>query len=513
LFRLGVAMFAVLAPGALVAPSARAAEYYVSPGGSDSDSGTLDHPWRTIQKAANAATTGSTVHVRAGTYFEKVTFNVSGSADGPITFRNYKGESAVLDGTGVSGEDMMRIRDRQYLRIIGFEICNNKAASSSAVPRGILIDGYGAYLEIRNCKIHHMECANARSADGHGLAVYGDNGRQSIDHLVIDGNEVRDCKLGTSEALVLNGNVENFEVTNNYVHHHNNIGIDFIGFEGTSPDVGTDQARHGLCRGNTVHDIDSYGNPGYGKERSADGIYVDGGRDIVIERNLVYRCNFGIEIGCEHRGKTTSGVTVRDNVVYACDNSGIIMGGYDARRGSVAGCQFLNNTLYKNNTLNEGCGEIDIQHHTSDCQIRNNLVYVAHNAGGGAFGSYVSGAISNVVWDYNLWYGQGGAEKLAFHLPGRSYGSFSAWQGSGHDGHSVFADPKLAAPAAHPADVHLQADSPARNAGEPGFSPGAGETDLDGEPRVCEGRVDCGADEYAVFSAARRAVPAAGGAE
>ena len=37
--------------------------------------------------------------------------------------------------------------------------------------------------------------------------------------------------------------------------------------------------------------------------------------------------------------------------------------------------------------------------------------------------------------------------------------------------------------------------SPCKNAGDPSFIPFAGQTDLDGQPRVVDGRVDMGADE------------------
>jgi len=45
-----------------------------------------------------------------------------------------------------------------------------------------------------------------------------------------------------------------------------------------------DQARNGVCTDNVVYNITSYGNPAYGKDRSADGLYVDGGKNIIIER-------------------------------------------------------------------------------------------------------------------------------------------------------------------------------------------------------------------------------------
>ena len=48
--------------------------------------------------------------------------------------------------------------------------------------------------------------------------------------LISRGNELRDLVLGNSEAMVLNGNVNGFEVRENFVHDCNNLGIDFIGF-------------------------------------------------------------------------------------------------------------------------------------------------------------------------------------------------------------------------------------------------------------------------------------------
>ena len=48
-----------------------------------------------------------------------------------------------------------------------------------------------------------------------------------------------------------------------------------------------------------------------------------------------------------------------------------------------------------------------------------------------------------------------------------------------------------------PGDYHLQVDSPCRDAGDPAFVPRLGDTDIDGERRVMDCRVDMGADEVA----------------
>jgi hypothetical protein len=119
-------------------------EYYVAqnhPGASDSNSGSQDAPWLTIQHAADVLRAGETVFVAAGTYEERVRVNVSGELENPITFKAQEG--AVVRG--------FRIEDQSYLRIIGFEITHQ---GSNAQYEGIrLVRANG--IEILDNYIHH----------------------------------------------------------------------------------------------------------------------------------------------------------------------------------------------------------------------------------------------------------------------------------------------------------------------------------------------------------------------
>ena len=74
----------------------------MSKSGSDGNSGSFTAPWLTIQHAANSVTAGATVYVEAGVYNESVNFPASGTASNAITFTNYPGQTAVIDGTGLS---------------------------------------------------------------------------------------------------------------------------------------------------------------------------------------------------------------------------------------------------------------------------------------------------------------------------------------------------------------------------------------------------------------------------
>src|SRR2546426_828180 len=88
--------------------------YYVNGStGNDANLGTLQAPWKTIQKAAHTVVAGVTVKVAAGIYSERVTVTTSGSSGSLITFQ--------AQGTVVSQGFILQ---GSYLSVAGFEITN-----------------------------------------------------------------------------------------------------------------------------------------------------------------------------------------------------------------------------------------------------------------------------------------------------------------------------------------------------------------------------------------------------
>src|ERR1039457_1007441 len=98
---LHVPVLAVIAAALFAAPPAQAADYYVSPSGSDNAPGTLTQPFQTIQKAASVMVAGDTAYIRAGVYRETVTPKNSGTQNAPITYMPYNGESVTVSGADV----------------------------------------------------------------------------------------------------------------------------------------------------------------------------------------------------------------------------------------------------------------------------------------------------------------------------------------------------------------------------------------------------------------------------
>ncbi|MFH1496779.1 MAG: right-handed parallel beta-helix repeat-containing protein [Verrucomicrobiota bacterium] len=479
---------------ALVAPDARAALYTVSPAGDDANPGTDAAPWRTLGHAASVAVAGDTVELLTGTYAERVLLTRSGTAEAPITFRARADNQPVIDGstlaTSTGWTPLLWITGAGHITIQGLELTGLNTATRRHVPIGILVTGGAAEVRLLDNHIHHLGTTypGADGGDAHGIAVYGDD-TTPVAGLVIRGNHLHDLTLGSSEALVLNGNVDGFLVENNTVTDCNNIGIDAIGHEGTAPSPELDAARNGVIRGNLVAGISSFGNPAYGDAYAAGGIYVDGGRDILVERNTVRHCDIGIELASEHAGRSTSGIHVRNNLIHHNRIGGIFMGGYDRNRGSTVACLVRHNTLFENDANQYGNGEIHLQFDVRDTDIRDNLIVT--NGQNLVLGNPYAENTGNTL-DYNL-----------VHTPGTprwqwkktNHNGLAAWRSaSGQDAATLFADPNLLAPAA--GDFGLRPRSPAIDAGDPAFTPASGELDHAGTPRLRNARSDIGALEF-----------------
>lgn len=423
--------FAALTLGLVTRHSLLGGDLHVAPQGNDEAQGTASAPWQTIQHACDQAKAGDTIRVAPGTYREKVIIERSGSAGQPIILKGEPG--AVISGKGVSGANMVLIEDQSHVQVIGFEIRDNLEVKDGS---GIRVEGHGSHIELRNNRVH-----NIRGRDAMGITIYGTNAKMALDHIVIDGNEIYECDPARSEALTLNGNVSNFKVTNNIVRDMNNIGIDFIGGEAWTSGDASKVARNGLCKGNKVFRCRSSYGGGY-----AAGIYVDGGRDIVIEDNIITQCDLGIEIGAENKGTVTSGIVVRNNKIFLNDKAGLVFGGYESKAGRVKRCIFVNNLCYRNNRhRDDHNGELWIQW-ASENEVRGNTFAV--NDSDSPLAQLDSTDAANNQLTNNHYFTEAGADDAFFVFQGEDVNGFAAWRSvTGLDAGSVFGPVAVELPA------------------------------------------------------------------
>lgn len=481
-------------------PASKGATFHVAVNGNDSADGSQATPWRTIQHAASIVPAGSTVLVHGGTYREVVTISRSGNATaGFTTFAAVPGEAAIVDGTGLTvgnggQQGLINLRNVNWVRVKGFEVRNFVSSSASQVPLGIYVYGHGSHLEILDNHIHNIRTTVTTSAgDAFGLAVYG-SASSPISNLVIAGNELDHLRTGYSESLTVNGNVQYWQVTGNQVHDNNNIGIVAIGFEDTAPAGATDQARDGWIADNSVWNITSKNNPAYNNQPGADGIYVDGGTRITIERNHVDHADFGIELASEHANRTTSYVTARDNVITYSTVAGISIGGYANGVGGTEHCNIVNNTLFENDTSKSGSGEFQIQFHASANVFANNIVYA--NSQGLVVNSFVAANTAPAALDFNLYDASNGTTHVNWTWKNHGYTTLAAFRSaSGGEANGMVIDPQFVSTAPATIDLHLGTGSPGIDSGGDEGLAARGEDDFDGAPRIQGAGIDRGAWE------------------
>ncbi|MFC5603666.1 DUF1565 domain-containing protein [Sporosarcina koreensis] len=347
---------------------------YVSVNGNDQNEGTKSKPFRTLAKAASEATAGTTVYIRKGTYNEKLIVQHSGTKSKPIIFSSYKKEKVVLSGKNVEDIEgntaLVTIKNKNYITINGITIQDVKTDVADETVMGIFVTGNSSHIILENNHVRRIE-TQAKGGNGHGIAIYGTGPMKDINILH---NTVEDLKLGSSETIVLNGNIDGFKVENNLVRRSDNIGIDLIGYEGISTDKNADYVRNGVVKNNKVYEISSYGNPAYGEDYAAGGIYIDGGKNITIEGNTIYKCDIGIEATSEHAGKYADQITINSNIVYHNFYTGISIGGYDEKRGGTVNSTISHNIIYRNDTKGLDGGQLLIQHDTKNNVIEKNIL-------------------------------------------------------------------------------------------------------------------------------------------
>ena len=178
-----VAAFALtLATLALAAPAHAATvtcDKVASPTGSDTAAGTVDAPYRTAQKLADALQAGQTGCLRAGAFIagDVLTPRHGGTATAPLTIRSYPGETATLQGVVwiPEGSDYVNLTD---LHIIG----TDNDSDPSTMPVSVQIMGSHATIARDDITNNHTSNCMILGASGWGTPA----GTQVYDNVIHD---------------------------------------------------------------------------------------------------------------------------------------------------------------------------------------------------------------------------------------------------------------------------------------------------------------------------------------
>jgi hypothetical protein len=482
------------------APSSESAlrthTYYVAVSGNDANAGSAGAPLKTINHALSLTVPGDSVIVRGGTYSEKVLISRTGAAGKYITLKAYAGETPVLDGTGLTPngvEGLIAVKGVKFIVVKGFTTCNFVSTSQSGDPKGILVQDGSDYVEIRNNTVYNISYDHTPLDGGCNAILVKGNTSDPVTNILVDGNTIHDCRTGYGENLTINGYVDGFTVSNNTLYNGQNIGIDAAGGYAANSTPALNYVRNGVISGNTLYNIES--SRGQLGGHGAIGIYLDGSRNITVERNRVYSTDRGIGVVSETTGFPTDSAIVRNNFIYNCWCSGIYMGGYlNYTTGGTTNSYIVNNTLYNNDRVTGAFGEIEgeisIREQCSGNTIANNIIYGGTNDL--LVHKYTSTGANNTI-DHNLYFSAGSYQWIWGSTNGAVISDAGAFKtASGGDGNSDFGVDPLLVSTVTP-DLHIQSASPAKNSGLVISTRINGSIDMDGNPRIVNNKISKGA--------------------
>lgn len=180
-------------------------------------------------------------------------------------------------------------------------------------------------------------------------------------------------------------------------------------------------------------------------------------------------------------------LTVRCCIIS--DNVASHRGGVDSLQDGIT----LINSIITSNSASYGSGGIRC---AGDMAVITNCTFCdnsAENWGGGIWCQGSSATIQNcIVWNNTAPTDPGLGSSTMY--PSVINVLYSDVQGGYSGQGNINSNPDFANPAGD--DYHLSVGSPCIDSGDPAYSIGPGETDIDGHVRVLYGRVGMGADEY-----------------
>jgi hypothetical protein len=290
----------LLATVGTVSTAATAYNYYVSPTGSDTAAGIQGAPFKTLARAAKAATrAGTTVFVAPGTYAGGIKTTASGTSTARIYWVSTTKWGARIVPPASSTNNNAWDNRGNYVSIVGFDVDGTNSGAGTKWTHGIYTGG--SYGMIADNHIHHIARSVACTSAG-GSAI----GVDSYYHGVMS------------------------DIVSNVVNDIGPAGCTYV--------QGIYVSTSGTIKNNLVYRVGAV----------AIHLWHDA-NNVKIVNNTVAASNFGMVIGGGDFYYTSAGATnvyVANNIVY--DNKY----GISEQGKTGANNVYKNNLVYQNPTYN-----------------------------------------------------------------------------------------------------------------------------------------------------------------
>jgi hypothetical protein len=326
-----------------------AREYFVSLKGFDNNPGTVDNPFRTIQKASGQVKPGDTITIRGGTYLLDAQFKPQGGEQGNwVVYRSMPGEKAILDGSEIyvvdggnkgqlfsrTTQGVVQIEKASYVKFENIGVINSRAA-------GFIVRGPSTHIILDSCTTDRTYNSGIGLWYADSVKVY------NCEVVRANDREYRNAEVprpgeAPHEAISICG-ARFFDVAYNHVHNCYKEGIDC-----------KEVSRYGIIHHNYVHDV------------PRQAYYVDAWfgllEDIELYENVAHDSAWGFAISVEGKESEVRNIRFHHNVIYNMKAAGVLFGvwGGDGPRSDI---HIFNNTFYNCGSprwFSGGVGSIDI---------------------------------------------------------------------------------------------------------------------------------------------------------
>ena len=200
--------------------------FYVAPNGADTNPGTEEKPWKTLNKAAQTAIAGTTVIFEDGTYQETrvTTVTNSGTEGAPITFKARNKHKAIIQyPQNYSTQTKFQISTKHYINVRDFLFTQIQGTATSTSDIYLRCSSGTTNCELTGNRFENIFEEGIKCVSAENILI-ADNEFISIPHegmdifncknIVVKGNYLYNC---ARVGIMMKGNTRNALIYNNYV--------------------------------------------------------------------------------------------------------------------------------------------------------------------------------------------------------------------------------------------------------------------------------------------------------
>ena len=405
---------------------------YVATYGDDSNPGSEELPFKTVQKGIDSMHSGGVLYLEPGVYNERLHITLKGDSHDYITIMTHSSttEKAIIDGKGLKGDDpLITVDGSKYLTLCNLELQNAKTGIEVVNSKAIILAG----LDIHDLRVVGADQVVQELDDegnvisesitpgprAYGIRVIGDT-TTATRSILIYYNNIYNINQGS--GVLVEGNTEHINMFANKLMTIGGCGIEYVGGRGVCQQAAYDAPRDCTIKSNSVGACKSTLGEGY-------GIKVDSTRNMTISENITYRCDWGYGIlSAVGYDQSYNGddISLKNNLT-ACDYmGGIVVGPANGSNGYLHSVKVMNNTCL--NTYGDDMGSDFKGSNVGSLVLRKNIFSNAKASGMTVYLGPNQAGQSEIIVDGNIYATSSKAGTAKFVYDGKECTGFMVYK-------------------------------------------------------------------------------------